>query len=153
MKLYNRENQTEFEAKIEKVNVKELKTIYKSKRFGFDWRLEKKLEVYKIIDEETEEIHGLMSLNDYPHEFRIHLNLIEIPLNNQGKLKTIDWAAGCLLAFASQLAFKNDYNGFVSLHPKTKLIKLYTNDYGFSHYGRFLGIEGTQANELISKYL
>ena len=152
MKLYNRENQKEFEAKIEKVEAKELKAIHKSKQFGFDWRLEKEYEVYKIIDKD-EKIHGLMSLKNIPHELRIHVNLIENPNDNRGKLKTIERAAGCLLAFAVQIAFTKKYHGFVSLQPKTELVNLYVNKYGFSQYGRLLGIEGSDANELISKYL
>ena len=63
-----------------------------------------------------------MSLIDYPEEYRIHLNLIEIQSKNQGKNKKIDRIAGCLIAFACELSFARGYYGFVSLQPKTRLI-------------------------------
>lgn len=90
---------------------------------------------------------------DYPQEFRIHINLLESAKEHIGKHKKIDGIAGCLLAFAAQVAFEKGYHGFTSLVPKTVLIKLYVEKYGFSQYGRQLAIEGRQAIQLIQKYL
>ena len=54
-----------------------------------------------------------MSLVDYPDEYRIHINLIEIGKDNRGKQKEIEHIAGCLIAFACQIAFDKNYFGFV----------------------------------------
>jgi hypothetical protein len=92
---------------------------------------------------------------------RIHFLANETPssksLNhfdiNKGRTKEIDYIAGCLLAFACELAFERGYFGFVSLQPKTQLIDLYQNRYGFPQYGRLLAVEQASAKQLIDKYL
>ncbi|SEQ59607.1 hypothetical protein [Neolewinella agarilytica] len=128
--------------------------IDKSGEFSFDWTAESGNEVFKIyLKDKQENILGLLSLMDYPEEYRIHLNLIEVGKSNVGKKKTIDNIAGCLIAVACKIAFDRDYFGFVSLKPKTKLISLYQEVYGFRQYGRLLGIEGEGSNQLIKKYL
>ncbi|MDP4820440.1 MAG: hypothetical protein NWR67_05510, partial [Saprospiraceae bacterium] len=73
--------------------------------------------------------------------------------DNKGKKKKIERIAGCLLAFAVQISFEHGYSGFISLVPKTKLIDLYVEKYGFSQYGRQLVIEGKEAIKLVQKYL
>lgn len=73
-----------------------------------------------------------------PDEFRVQVNLIENSSDNKGRDKEIDRIAGCLLAFAVQVAFENGYAGFTSLVPKTELIELYVSKYGFKRYGRQL---------------
>ncbi|MBK6901323.1 MAG: hypothetical protein IPH04_00530 [Saprospirales bacterium] len=143
------------DAEIEEAAGNDLRQILRSKNFLFDWQFEKKqgLELYKLYLAETGQIVGLMSLADIPEEFRIHLNLIESSKENIGKDKQIDHIPGALIAFACELAFKRGYDGFVSLVPKTKLIDLYKNKYGFEQYGRMLATEGTNSLSLIIKYL
>jgi len=139
---------------IEKVASSDYSWIRKSKEFRFNWKLEKQNEVYKIyLVDQDEEILGLMSLSDHPGEYRVHINLIEVGASNRGKSKRIEHIAGCLIAFACQVAFDRDYFGFVSLQPKTKLIKLYQEQYGFRQYGRLLAVEQVSAKALINKYL
>ena len=70
-------------------------------------------------------ILGVISLIDYPEEYRVYLNLLEVGKPNRGKHKQIDSIAGCLIAFAASIAIKRGYFGFVSLEPKTALIELY----------------------------
>ena len=94
-----------------------------------------------------------MSVIDYPEEYRIHLNLIEISSSTIGKSKKIENIAGCLIAFACQLAFIRGYAGFVSLQPKTRLIALYQDKYGFRQYGRLLAVEQNSSRLLINNYL
>ena len=94
-----------------------------------------------------------MSLIDYPDEYRIHLNLIEVEKRNQGQKKEIENIVGCLIAFACQIAFDRDYLGFVSLQPKTRLVDLYQDRYGFRQYGRLLAVEQQSSMALIDKYL
>ena len=157
MKLLYLETQEEIEAEIIEVEELDYKLIKKSKQFEFDWSKEKKNHVFKIIrlDDERDnpEIQGLLSLIDFSDEYRIHINLIENSKDNKFANKKIDRVAGCLLAFATQIAYENNYNGFTSLVPKTELIKLYVNKYGFSQFGRQLAIEGRASINLIQKYL
>lgn len=145
----------EIEAEIELLRRKDLNKIKKSKQFLFDWKKEydKHELLYKISFKEEEEILGLLCLIDVPEEMRIHLELVELRINQTGKNKTIDKIAGCLIAFACEQSFKKKYGGFVSLLPKTKLIKHYTDKYGFSQYGRLLAIEGQASRLLLHKYL
>jgi len=153
MKLLDTQTQEEFEAEIVEIDKKDLKKISKSKQFQFDWSKEDN--IFKIIksEEEDPEILGLISIINIPKELRIHINLVENSNDNKGKNKKVDKVAGCLLAFAVQISFEKGYLGFTSLVPKTELIKLYVNKYGFSQFGRQLAIERREAINLIQKYL
>ncbi len=155
MKLLYRKTKEEFEAEILELEEDEYKKVKKSKQFEFDWSKEKENHVFKIIksEEEDGEILGLLSVINIPDELRIHVNLIENSNDNKGKTKKVDRVAGCLLAFAVQMSFEKGYLGFTSLIPKTELIGLYVNKYGFSQYGRQLAIEQQDAIKLIQKYL
>jgi len=153
MKLFDIQSQEEFEAEVIEVERKDLKIITKSKQFQFDWKKERN--VFKIVNaqEENAEILGLISIIDIPEELRVHINLIENSDKNKGKSKKVDKVAGVLLAFAVRIAFEKGYLGFTSLIPKTELISLYIEKYGFSQYGRQLAIERKEAIALIQKYL
>lgn len=154
MKLKHSPSGKSLEAVISEVANKDYRVIKKDSGFSFDWETEKEYEVYKIYllsDEHT--ILGLMSLIDIPEEYRIHLNLLEVSKPHQGKDKALNFIAGCLIAFAAELAIKRGYYGFVSLEPKTLLIDHYQVKYGFRQYGRYLGIEGPASQTLINKYL
>ena len=156
MKLLDLETQEEIEAEVIEVEESDFKLIKKSKQFEFDWSKEKKNHVFKIIrlDDEKENpvIQGLLSIVDVREEYRIHINLIENSNDNKSPNKKIDYVAGCLIAFAIQIAFENGYNGFTSLVPKTELISLYVKKYRFSQFGRQLGIQGREAISIIQKY-
>ncbi len=153
MKLLHTQSKEEFEAEIVEVDKKSLKKIVKSNQFQFDWS--KEVNVFQIIglNDESREALGLISMVDITEELRIHINLIENSNDNKGKKKKVDRVAGCLIAFAIQIAFEKGYLGFTSLTPKTELINLYINKYGFSQYGRQLAIERKAAINLIQKYL
>ena len=154
MPLIDKHTEKALKSTTEIVAPTDYKWIKKSKEFSFDWNLEKEYEVYKIyLVDKDDNILGLMSLIDYPTEYRIHLNLIEIGKSNQGKAKKIDHIAGCLIAFACAEAFVRNYDGFVSLQPKTQLINLYQDKYGFRQYGRLLAVEQISSKALIKKYL
>lgn len=154
MPLRNKKNGKVLESLIEKVVDSDYDLVQKSKEYSFDWKVESKNDVYKIyLLGKEKEILGMMSLIDYPGEYRIHLNLIEIGSSNIGKKKKIENIAGCLIAFACELAFMRGYSGFVSLQPKTSLIDLYQERYGFRQYGRLLALEQDASSLLINKYL
>lgn len=153
--LTNKKTGKTLKSIIDSVVIADYDQAEASGQFVFDWRAEQEREVYKIYfqGEEKEQILGLMSLIDYPEEYRIHLNLIEIATEHQGKDKQIEGIAGCLMAYACQLSFARGYFGFVSLQPKTKLIKWYQDQYGFRQYGRLLAVEQAASNALIKTYL
>lgn len=128
--------------------------IRRNKEFIFDWELEQSTELYKLyLKDDESQILGLLSLKDYPEELRIHINLIEVIKSQVGKTKTLDHIAGCLIAYACALAFSRGYEGFVSLQPKTRLIDLYQDKYGFRQYGRLLAVEYEISKQLIDKYI
>lgn len=139
---------------IQKLLNEDFVSIQLSEQFEFNWNIEREKEVYKItLIGNEDEVLGVMSLIDHSNEYRIHLNLIEVQTQHIGKHKQIDRIAGCLIAFACELAFERGYEGFVSLQPKSELIDLYQNKYGFSQQGVLLAIEQEAAIRLIKKYL
>ncbi|MFK7937257.1 MAG: hypothetical protein AB8G22_27330 [Saprospiraceae bacterium] len=90
-----------------------------------------------------------MSIIDHNHELRIEIHLLEIAKPHRGKKKIIEGVAGSLIAFACKIAFEKDYDGFVSLVPKTRLIHHYIQEYGFQQFGRQLALEFRQSSRLI----
>jgi hypothetical protein len=80
------------------------------------------------------------------------IKLIESARENVGANKKYDRVAGTLLAFACKEAFRNGYFGMVFLIPKTGLITLYINKYGFRSIGRGLCLDFDPSLELISKF-
>ncbi len=139
---------------IEEVSKSDHRWIASSLDFRFDWEQERGNEVYKIsLLNEKYEVLGLISLIDVPNEYRIHLNVIETSDRHRGRKKTIENIAGCLIAFSCKLAFERQYDGFVSLQPKTKLNDYYQGEYGFRQYGRLLAVEQELSRKLILEYL
>lgn len=154
MKLKNKKTNEEYEANISSVEKDDYDWIEKSNQYTFDWKVERKNNVYKIyLVENREHILGVMALIDKPKEWRIHIQLIEISSQNVGKNKTYEHIAGCLIAFACRFAFDKQYDGFVSLEPKTKLAQHYHDKYGFKPMGIYMAVESDIANSLIQKYL
>jgi hypothetical protein len=142
------------DAVIEAVADSEYKLIKKSKRFpSFDWNKEKNCDVFKIRLKDSEIILGLVSLTDHKDEKWIKINLVQSSIENVGGKKEYKNIAGCLIAFACQLAFEKSYGGCVALHPKTELTLHYINFYGFERAGLHLFTELRNSEALIKKYL
>jgi hypothetical protein len=139
---------------IGELTATDIAKIRRNKEFIFDWELEQSTELCKLyLKDDESQILGLLSLKDYPEELRIHINLIEVIKSQVGKTRTLDHIAGCLIAYACALAFSRGYEGFVSLQPKTRLIDLYQDKYGFRQYGRLLAVEYEISKQLIDKYI
>ncbi len=153
MYLWNNFTKREERVAIIALPVREIKLINKSGRFDFDWELEKEKDIYKIQIEETKLVVGLIALTDIPKELRIEINTIESSKENIGSKKIYDGIAGSLIAFACKLAFMRGYYGFVSLIPKTNLIKHYKEIYGFEQEGKHLYLHLANSEKLIRKYL
>jgi len=153
MNLIEKKTGKKLNAVIEEVSKSDLKRIKKEKNFGFDWNLEADNLLYKIRLTRNKEILGIISIIDYPNEFRIHINLIESSKNYRGKDKSILNIPGCLIAFTCKMAFKNGYEGFVSLTPKTELVEYYNKTYGFLQFGPQMAVLEEISESLIQKYI
>ncbi len=153
MKLFDKQSKKLIKARISKLSsTKGIKKELKE-NFTFNWDLEIKNEVFKLENIVGEEIIGLISLENIPDEFRIHINLLESSIKNRGKNKQVENIAHCLIAFACKQSFALGYDGFVSLYPKTELIKYYIEEYNFEQLGRHLAIYGAASFNLINEYL
>ena len=122
--------------------------------FQFDWKLESKIYALHIIKDDLQ-VMGLVGLEHFPDESRIHITLLEVNKENVGKSKKYERIAGCLIAFVCQLA-KNSYQDFpaVSLTAKTKLIHIYREKYGFTALGsQMMFVEGQNLLDLINQYI
>ncbi len=138
---------------IEPVTDEDIDGLKNNDEFGFEWDLERSGVIHKIRIYGSQEVIGLMSIVDVPEEFRIHINLIESSVSNRGKEKKIKNIPGCLISFACRIAFEKGYGGFVSLVPKTQLIKYYQENFGFVQVGRQMAVFMEQSRLLMSKYL
>lgn len=153
MDLIGKETGDKLNGIIELLDEDKIASLSNSKNFTFDWGIEKNNQVYTISIINDNEILGLMSIIDVPHEFRIHINLIEAAKGQRGKHITILNIPGCLIAFACRTAFKKGYDGFVSLTPKTRLRNYYSKTYGFMGMGTQMAVFGQDSFLIIQKYL
>ena len=137
---------------IELISQLDLKKITK-KRYSFNWRTEKEQTIYKIILEGQTDILGLMSIEYYESESRIHVRLLAVSIENKGKGKLYERIAGTLLAFAARDAIKLfDAKAAISLTPKTNLRQHYMDEYGFEQAGISLFMEGKNLQKLLKTY-
>lgn len=153
MRLIHKPTGEIHQAIIELVEEEDWKIIKENEYFNFKWIVEKEEIVHKIRLELGEEILGLISFRDIPKEYRINIRLIEVNALDRGKTKRFDNIAGCLFAFTCRLAFHKGYEGYVSLLPKTELIKHYRDKYGFQELGKNMYIELSNAERLVQTYL
>lgn len=138
--------------RIQKVEPADYKKITKGK-FFFDWRTEKDNRVYKLIEEESNEIVGLISLIHKEDEQRFEINLLAVSKENRGSKKIYEGIAGNLIAYACREAIKwHAIEGCVSLIPKTVLRKHYLLKYGMMDAGIAVFLEGKPLLDLLKKY-
>lgn len=128
------------------------KTLNKT-RYFFNWKAEKQFEVYKLYIINSNEILGLISLERIPSEWRVHIRLLTVSIENQGKRKIYDKIAGNLIAYAAVIALE-DYAELacVSLRPKTELAKHYSDKYNMRLTGLTLSIEVPELLNLVNEY-
>jgi len=143
---------TDEEAKvnISQFEVSEAKSL---ENFEFDWSKEAAYETYKLSLTSDGQILGLLSFSRVIEELRIEIRLLEISSKNRGKGKKYDRIAGILIAYACKESFQNGFYGFVSLVPKTRLIKHYEEKYGFQQFGKHLAVELETSEFLMNRYL
>lgn len=122
-------------------------------RYFFDWKEEKKQEVYKLLICGSKEILGVVSLERIPTEWRVHIRLLTVSKENKGNEKKYDKIAGNLIAFVSKLAVE-EFGELtcVSLRPKTKIAQHYIKKYKMNTTGTTLSLEVPEILNLINQY-
>lgn len=111
------------------VDIADFKILRKD-RYFFDWNLEKKQEVYKLLIKGTKDILGLVSIERIPQEWRIHIRLLTVSKENKGFEKKYDRIVGCLIAFIAIMAIR-EFGEFacVSLRSKSEIAQHYMDKY------------------------
>lgn len=151
--LTERQTKQPIDSEIIAISGIDLATIIINNNFGFNWKREIEHDLFAIRILANNKIVGLMALKDFKSESRIQIMLLESSKENIGALKLYDNIAGCLIAFACNIAILNKYQGFVSLIPKTILIEHYKKNYGFVEFGRQIMVDSEISRELVKKYL
>jgi signal-transduction protein with cAMP-binding, CBS, and nucleotidyltransferase domain len=137
---------------IAPVETSDYKNITK-KRYFFDWKQEKQFEIYKLCVLDSSDILGLISLERIPSEWRVHIRLLTVSIENKGKHKQFDNIAGNLIAHVAKIAtLEYAELACVSLRPKTEIAQHYITKYNFMATGMTLSIEMPEIIYLINQY-
>lgn len=138
--------------KISPVDRVDYKALSKE-RYFFNWKEEQNFEVYKLCVVGSSDILGLISLERIPSEWRVHIRLLTVSVENQGKKKIYDNIAGNLIVHAAKIAVA-DYAELacVSLRPKTEIAKHYIDKYNMISTGLTLSIEVPEILHLINLF-
>lgn len=122
-------------------------------RYFFNWRLERKYEVYKLRIIGSIDILGLISVERIPSEWRLHIRLLTVSSENKGKGKKYDKIAGNLIAYIAKIAVKEYAElACVSLRPKSQIAQHYIDKYNMISTGLTLSIEVPEILDLINSY-
>ena len=128
------------------------KSLNKS-RYFFEWITEKEYEVYKLRIAGTKDILGLISLERIPQEWRVHIRLLTVSIENKGAGKQYERIAGNMIAYAAKIAVR-EYAEYacVSLKPKSQIAQHYIDRYQMRVTGKTLSIEVPEILDLIKSY-
>jgi len=134
---------------VEKNDYKFLTSI----NYFFNWKEEKKREVYKLQIVGDEYILGVVSIERIPEEYRIHIRLISVSVENKGANKLYKNIIGNLIAHVSKIALQEYAElACVSLKPKSEIVQHYIDKYNMNKTGLVLSIELREIIDLINKY-
>jgi hypothetical protein len=140
------------EVVVEAVVNEDYRRITKANYF-FNWKIEKKYNVYKLRRKDSDIILGLMSLANQPNDKRIEIKLLAVSIENRGKSRKYARIAGSLIGFACKEAMKHYGSlGCVSLVPKTELKKHYIDAYEMKDAGKQVYLEGLPLLKIITNY-
>ena len=122
-------------------------------RYFFDWKEEKDQEIYKLVMIGQNDILGLISIERIPSEWRIHIRLLTVSLENKGEKKIFEKIAGNLIAFVSKIAIA-DFGELacISLRPKSSIAQHYIIKYNMNVTGATLSLEVPEIIDLINQY-
>ena len=110
-----------FPIEILPIESSDFKILTKS-RYFFNWKEEKEFEIHKLKIKDHQEILGLVSFERYSEEWRIHIRLLTVSIENRGIQKKYDRIAGNLIAFVAKIAVLDfGHLACVSLKPKSSL--------------------------------
>ncbi len=122
-------------------------------RYFFDWKKEKKEEVYKLVRRGQNDILGIISIERIPEEWRVHIRLLTVSRENFGKSKVYENIAGNLIAHVSKIAVVDfGQMACVSLRPKSTIAKHYMDKYNMNLTGLTLSLEVPEIINLINHY-
>jgi hypothetical protein len=122
-------------------------------RYFFDWQLESNYEIYKLVLKGKEDILGLISIERIPTEWRIHIRLLTVSIENKGKNKKFDKIIGNLIAYVSKIAIVSFGEiACVSLQPKSLIAEHYITKYKMKITGLTLSLEVPELIHLINEY-
>ena len=130
-----------FPIEILPIESSDFKILTKS-RYFFNWKEEKEFEIHKLKIKDHQEILGLVSFERYSEEWRIHIRLLTVSIENRGIQKKYDRIAGNLIAFVAKIAVLDfGHLACVSLKPKSSLSEFYIKKYNMRLTGATLSIE------------
>lgn len=152
MTIIETSSRVEHQIEITPIEGVDYKVLTKS-RYFFDWKVEQAYEVYKLQIVGSSEILGLISLERIPDEWRVHIRLLTVSMENKGKDKKYDKIAGNLIAFSSKIAV-SEYAEYacVSLRPKSQIAEHYIDKYNMISTGMTLSLEVPEILNLINLY-
>ncbi len=128
------------------------KSLSKAKYF-FNWKTERNEEVYKLVIKGQKEILGLISVEQIPSEWRIHIRLLAVSKENQGSIGVFKNIAGNLIAHVAKIAVAEFAElACVSLRPKSAIAQHYIDKYKMNVTGMTLSLEFPEILNLISQY-
>lgn len=138
--------------RIEPVEEADYRNLGKN-RYFFDWKIERDHEVHKLRIIGSNDILGLISLERIPEEWRVHIRLLTVSVENKGARKKYDRIAGNLIVHAAKIAVKEYAElACVSLRPKSQIAQHYMDQYYMNRTGLTLSIEVPQILNLINLY-
>lgn len=123
------------------------------KRYFFDWKTEKTYEIYKLKIINSNDILGIISLERIPEEWRIHIRLLTVSLENKGANKKFDNIAANLITHAAKIAVAEYAElACVSLKPKSNIAQHYIDKYNMNITGMTLSLEVPEILNLMKTY-
>lgn len=128
------------------------KSLSKS-RYFFNWKSESKEEVYKLVMKGQNDILGLVSIERIPSEWRVHIRLLTVSMDNKGKEKLFEKIAGNLITHVAKIAV-TDFGELacISLRPKSSIVQHYINKYNMNVTGMTLSLDVPEIINLINQY-
>ena len=141
-----------FAVEVLPVESSDYKSLSKQ-RYFFDWRAEKREEVYKLVLKGQRDILGVVSMERIPSEWRMHIRLLTVAKENAGSRKVFENVAGNLIAHVAKLAV-TEFGALacVSLRPKSSIAKHYIDKYNMRITGKTLSLEVPEIIDLINHY-
>lgn len=141
-----------YKAEVMPVENTDYKLLSKA-RYFFDWKEERSEEVYKLVLKGHKDILGLVSIERIPSEWRIHIRLLTVSIENKGNGKVFENITGNLIAHVAKIAVV-DFGELacVSLRPKSLITQHYIEKYSMNITGMTLSLEVPEIVTLINKY-